>query len=177
MGQRRIDRVLADDFLAGLTEVPLEQLRSMRAEAEQEEADLSYLRRLLQGRIDILRAELARRRGGSGGSILDDLPHILADTERAPARGLGRHAVVEPSRVAEHRRRVERLVADTELSSVADRSDEQVEAALRTFEEQEGEVSTNRRAVQAAMDACTAEIGRRYREGGVDTASLLPAED
>ena len=32
-----------------------------RRDAEQEETDLSYLRRLLQGRIDILRSEQARR--------------------------------------------------------------------------------------------------------------------
>ncbi|GAA3228945.1 hypothetical protein GCM10020256_41570 [Streptomyces thermocoprophilus] len=33
----------------------------MRRDAQRDEADLSYVRRLLQGRIDILRAELARR--------------------------------------------------------------------------------------------------------------------
>jgi hypothetical protein len=43
----------------------LPELRALRRQAQQHEADLSYVRRLLQGRIDILRAELARR-GGSG---------------------------------------------------------------------------------------------------------------
>lgn len=176
-GQRRIDRVLADDFLAGLPDLPLERLREMRSDAEQEEADLSYLRRLIQGRIDILRAELARRSGGGAGSLIDDLPRILADAPREPARGLGRHAAVEPSRVAEHRRTVERLVADTELSSVGDRTDEQIEEALQTFIEQERGVSSDRRAVQEVMDACTAEVGRRYREGGVDATRLLHTDD
>ncbi|WP_374064245.1 RsiG family protein [Streptomyces himalayensis] len=45
----------------------LPELRALRREAQQHEADLSYVRRLLQGRIDILRAELARR-GGSGAA-------------------------------------------------------------------------------------------------------------
>ncbi|MFJ8230503.1 hypothetical protein ACIQ9E_11180 [Streptomyces sp. NPDC094448] len=41
----------------------LPELRTLRRSSQQDEADLSYLRRLLQGRIDILRAELARRSG------------------------------------------------------------------------------------------------------------------
>ncbi len=44
-----------------LTALSLPELRTLRREAQRDEADLSYLRRLLQGRIDILRAELARR--------------------------------------------------------------------------------------------------------------------
>ncbi|MFE4550703.1 AmfC protein [Streptomyces sp. NPDC056785] len=41
----------------------LPELRTLRRDAQRDEADLSYVRRLLQGRIDILRAELARRGG------------------------------------------------------------------------------------------------------------------
>lgn len=40
----------------------LAELRALRRSAQREEADLSYVRRLLHGRIDILRAELRRRR-------------------------------------------------------------------------------------------------------------------
>ena len=39
----------------------LPELRTLRRDAQRDEADLSYVRRLLQGRIDILRAELGRR--------------------------------------------------------------------------------------------------------------------
>src|SRR5207244_1775351 len=44
-----------------LAVLTLSELRTLRRDAQREEADLSYVRRLLQGRIDILRAELARR--------------------------------------------------------------------------------------------------------------------
>src|SRR5436309_425067 len=111
-GKRRIDRVLAEDFLERLHEVSLEELRTMRADAEQEETDLSYIRRLLQGRLDIMRAEQKRREGGPDApSLIDLLPGILADDagSRAP-HGLGRHATVEPSRADMHRRHVEALV-------------------------------------------------------------------
>src|SRR5450756_452533 len=62
-GVRRLDRVLAADYLAGLERRPLGDVRSLRREAEQEETDLSYTRRLIHGRIDILRAEQRRRTG------------------------------------------------------------------------------------------------------------------
>lgn len=176
-GNRRIDRVLSEGYLDGLSEMSLAEVRTLRNEAEQEEADLSYLRRLLQGRVDIIQAELARRRGelGESGSIVEHLPRILAD-DRAPARGLGRHVVIEPSRVEEHRRLVERLVADSDLSALAGRTADQLEETLARFGDHERDISEQRRAVQAVMDACTAEITRRYREGEADVSALLPSE-
>ena len=176
-GNRRIDRVLSEGYLEGLGELPLAEVRDLRNEAEQEEADLSYLRRLLQGRVDIIRAELARRRGefGESESIIDQLPSILAD-DRGPARGLGRHTVIEPSRVDEHRRLVERLVADSDLSALAGRTADQLEETLVRFGEHEKEISEQRRKVQTVMDACAAEITRRYREGEADVSALLPSE-
>ena len=64
-GNRRIDRVLSEDFVDGVGEMPLEELRRRRREAEQEEVDLSYLRRMLHGRLDLLVAESRRRSSGS----------------------------------------------------------------------------------------------------------------
>jgi hypothetical protein len=60
-GQRRIDRVLDPRFTDRVDQLGLAELPARREEAEAEEAEVSYLRRLLQGRLDILRAELARR--------------------------------------------------------------------------------------------------------------------
>ena len=173
-GIRRIDRVLAEDYLTGLRDLPLAEVRTLRTEAEQEETDLSYIRRMVQGRMDIVRAELERR-GGDGGKLVDRLASILAEEQRAPARGLGRHATLEPSRADQHRRYVERLVADVDLSDVSTRSDDELQTALRTLGEEEEKLSSKRREVQKVMDACSAEITRRYRDGEADVASLLGA--
>ena len=174
-GNRRIDRVLGEGFLDELTSIPLAELRQRRDDALQEESDQSYLRRLLQGRIDIITAEL-RRRSGDGGSIIDSLPGILAEEERAEPRGSGRYLRTEPSRVESHRRRLEALVADVDLSDITGRSDEDLRDALDLFRREERSVSDLRRSVQQAADACAAEIARRYREGEADVASLLAAE-
>ncbi len=170
--------MLSERYLDGLSGLPLAEVRELRDDAEQEEADLSYLRRLLQGRVDIIKAELARRRGelGESGSIIDQLPHILAD-ERSPARGLGRYTSVEPSRVDEHRRLVERLVGDSDLSALAGRTADQLEETLVRFGDHERAISEQRRRrPDRVADACAHEITRRYREGEADVTALLPSE-
>ena len=172
-GNRRIDRVLAEDFLAGLAGLPLPEVRALRAEAEQEEVDLSYLRRMIQGRLDILRAELNRREGTGNQDLVQGLAAILADEPRAPARGLGRHTTMEPSRADSHRRYVEALVADVDLSDVSARSTDELAHALRTLSEEEQGLSAKRRQVQRVMDECGAEITRRYRDGEADVDTLL----
>ena len=81
-GHRRIDRVLDPGFTEEVERLGLPELRARREEAEAEEADVSYLRRLLQGRLDILRAELVRRSAGGTqdvAGLLAGLPSILTD--------------------------------------------------------------------------------------------------
>ena len=60
-GPREPAGATAPDARAGLGGLGLEELRVLRRDAQEQEADLSYLRRLLHGRMDILRAELDRR--------------------------------------------------------------------------------------------------------------------
>ena len=172
-GTRRIDRVLAEDYLTALGEQSLTEVRGLRDEAEQEEVDLSYVRRLLQGRMDIVRAELDRRDGGGTASLVDDLAKTLADEPRAAARGLGRHSTIEPSRVDSHRRYVETLVADVDLTDTAARDSDALRNALQVLSDEEQVVSGKRREVQGVMDACQAEITRRYRDGEADVATRL----
>jgi len=170
-GRRRIDKVLAEGFADDLGGLELDDLRARRREAEQEEADLSYVRRMLQGRMDILRAELARRAGG-GDKIVDHLSAVLADTGRSD-HGLGRFLRVEPSRVDEHRRLVEQVIADVGVSDVQGRSDDELRAAVERLEGFEHAVSEDRRRVQQVMDALTTEVADRYKSGAASVDDLL----
>lgn len=175
-GRRRVDRVLAPDFVAHLDELSLPELRERRHEAEQEEADLSFLRRMLHGRMAIVQAEIARRSPDSeAGSVVDDLSSILGDEQRS-TRGLGRHITVEPSRVDEHRRGVEAIVADATLSDVGARSDAELADALERLSAHEREVSEVRREVQQVMDQLSQELGGRYRDGKAVVEDLLAPE-
>ena len=170
-GRRRIDKVLGAGFADDLGALGLSDLRERRREAEQEEADLSYIRRMLQGRMDILRAELSRRAAG-GDKIVEHLSVVLADTGRSD-HGSGRFLRVEPSRVDEHRRLVEQIIADVGVSDVEGRSDDDLREALGRLETFEHGVSEDRRAVQAVMDALTAEVAARYRSGAANVDDLL----
>ncbi len=51
-----------------------DQLKAMIGDLEQQEREVSYQRRILHGKIDILRAELVARLQTSGGrSVLDQV--------------------------------------------------------------------------------------------------------
>ncbi|MFJ5268028.1 AmfC protein [Streptomyces sp. NPDC088358] len=88
-----------------LTLLRLPELRTLRRDAQRDEADLSYVRRLLQGRIDILRAELARRGGlrapaaGSGSGAAEGGPggSAASTTSSSASSAVGRGAAGEPS--------------------------------------------------------------------------------
>jgi hypothetical protein len=174
-GNRRIDKVLAEDYLAGLADLTMADVRSLRDEAGQEETDLSYLRRLLQGRIDIVGAELARRSGNDDSRLVEELPRILAEAGRSPARGMGRHQAVEPSN-AGSTRRLEEQLASVDVTDVGERDEASLQALLDELQATEARISTRRRAVQDVFDATSAEITRRYREGRANVSELLREE-
>lgn len=172
-GRRRIDRVLAPDFLDDVHTIDNERLRAKRLDAEQEEVDLSFVRRMLQGRIDIVRAELAGRHGQEAeGDIVERLVKVLGSEQRT-TRGLGRHLNLEPTRVSETRRAVEQLIADAELSDVTHRSDAELEAGLLRLLDFERQVSDVRRQVQDTIGVLSAELADRYRDGRASVDSLL----
>jgi hypothetical protein len=168
-GQRRIDRIEDADYLKDLAQRPLPEVRAMRAEVEEEEALLSYERRLLQARIDILGAEKDRR-AGKGGSIIDRLPQILAD-DPTPSRGAMPRS--EPPSLENPRRRVEKLVSDDTLLGLPELSEDHIDEIVATLAEAEQEVSDHRRRVLDVLDALTGDIGRRYASGEADPTDVL----
>jgi hypothetical protein len=175
-GRRRIDRVLDPAFTQGVADRPLAEVRALRDEAAQEETDLSYLRRLLHGRIDIVRAEQERRATGDSTAVVERLATILAANAVGPATGSGRYTTLEPSRAEAHRRHVEALVSDVDLSDVGSLPDERLDLALRTYVAEEASVSARRREVQAVVDRLNEEIGARYAQGSASVDDLLAAQ-
>lgn len=175
-GRRRIDRVLAADYTRDLDQLTMETLRERRNEAAQEETDLSYLRRLLHARIDIVKAEQRSRASGGRERVVERLTTILADNALGPATGSGRYQRLEPSRAGEYRRSAEALVGNADLSDVTSLSDEQLAEALERYREQERSVSKRRREVQAVVDSFNAEIARRYAQGAASVDELLDSE-
>ncbi len=167
-----------------LAQLGLARLRGLRRDAQEQEADLSYLRRLLHGRMDILRAELDRRPadgfaagapGGAAGdprALLDRLPAILADVPSS-VRSSARHVRLGPPRGEQYQVQADALMGDVRLADLAAHPAEDLLAALERLRAHEREVSGRRQALQRTADDCGAEITRRYREGEARVDDLL----
>ena len=77
--------------LPDLTTLSDDELKKLIDDLKQEEQEISYRRRLLHGKIDILRAEVVARLQRSGGKSalehvdVDSLAEILAGKATPPA--------------------------------------------------------------------------------------------
>lgn len=171
--KRRDDRIFAPEFVADLDGLRIEDLRARRDECEEFEAELSYARRLLQGKADIVQHALKRRSaGGQTGleSLIHKLPNILADEGDNP--GLKRHTRVMVPRNAENQRREIELLASG-LSRVDELSLEELSDLVEVLAEAEARTSASRRQAQGVLDTLNAEMVRRYKEGTEDISALL----
>ncbi|MGW1235130.1 RsiG family protein [Streptomyces californicus] len=161
---------------AGFGGLRLPELRTLRRDAQRDEADLSYVRRLVQGRIDILRAELARRHGPEApvedAAVVSRLPEILADTP-SRHRTSARHVTLTTPRGDEFRRLAAETLAEVELSDLDARTDEELHTAMGRLVRYEQQVSRRRHELQRTADGCGAEIARRYRDGEAQVDDLL----
>lgn len=171
-----LDRLLTADYLGDVRARPLAEIRSMRAECQAAESKVSYLRRLVQGRLDIVVSEQRSRDGGGPptdtAALVAALPRILSDRLRAPAMGPLAFSVTPPDD--------EELTADLDelagpdiLGSLPEMSDDEVRHLAERLHALEAEVSSQRRSLFGVIDALTGELARRYEEGEADPAFLL----
>jgi hypothetical protein len=165
--RRRIDVMLEPDYLNGLGERDLDEVRSMHEECLAVETEISYVRRLAQARIDIVEAELDRRaEGGSIGDLVAALPQILADDTRGhePATSrLPRH--LSPAPVIPWRRGLERLITDATLLNLPTLSEDELRSTLAQLRELEQEASEKRRALHRVIDSIEADLTERHKVG------------
>ena len=173
----QLDRILGPEYLGELESRPMTEVRAMRSECTEIETGLSYLRRMIQGRLDIVGAELHRRREGLPPGDLSDLisqlPEILSERTRAP--GLGRlPQLLAPGDVDEELKdRLDAIVAEHDVESLPELSDSEIDQVHDDLEALEREVSNRRRLLFDRIDAHQAEITRRYRTGEASVESLL----
>jgi hypothetical protein len=153
------------------------ELRRLRAECQSVETQLSYLRRLVQGRHDIVTAEQARRlRGGDPDDVhglVEQLPEILSDRIRAPGPGRLPSSIEPPEPSG---RLVDRLGSINEavpLDAPDALGDDDLAAAAGQLADLEGEVSALRRAMFDRIDAIEVELTRRYADGEAHVEDLL----
>jgi hypothetical protein len=160
MTELSIDDVLDPAFIADLANHDADALGAMADEVRTLETEVSYLRRLAQGRIDILTAEVNRRAsGGSLGDLIAALPQILAGNEvRPPVMSARMPAQLIPSGNLQWHDGLEELVADDTLANLPVLSDADLDAALAKLKSFEEEVSTTRRSLHKVIDAIETQL-------------------
>lgn len=171
--RRRLDQVLDEDFLEDIDEIDIEDLRGRRQMAVDVEKELSYYRRLLHGRMDLIRFERRRRSGEESRSLMESLAEILSD----PSRGDGhdpRRMVLDtdlPPMPDTGRREVDAVLGDDVLTNLDSVDDAGLAAALDAVEAMEREISDKRHRVQQVADLLSAQIAERYRSGTAESVS------
>ena len=192
-----IDRLLEPELTSELESVGVGELRSRRDACQRAEVALSYVRRVLQGELDIVAAELsARGRGvrGDTGRLIEDLPTILArgaSSTPAPGRAHetrltmagGSEGWTEQSELD-----LEQLVGEVLSAEVKGDptskavlpganlgafGDEELRSLAELLLAAETSVSRKRRALHDQIDQLQTEIVDRYKVGAADPDSLL----
>ena len=174
--RRRIDIIRDDAFTNALAAIDMDELRSRRRICDDLDTELSYYRRLLHGRMDLLAFEMRRRSGEETRSLIEALPEILADSDSSgslgelPAKAL---PIEAPDIPLEGRREIDRVLEDDFLAHLPTLDDEEIERIQAMLAETETEISTQRRMVYDAYERIQGELSRRYRDGLADVDELL----
>jgi len=170
--QRRLDQILAEDYLAGLEDRAPAALRVMRMDCQAEEAALSYGRRILHGRLDLVRAELQGRASGSTAQLATLLAE-LADDGVASPRSTAWVDVDGPDDVVHGGQRKFDIGDDPLLSRLATATDEELHAAVDRWLVQERELSVARSGVHRCLDAIQSALVAAYRDGIANVQDVL----
>jgi hypothetical protein len=177
-----IEQLTDPNFVANLPEIPLEELRSRRARCQDAEEALSLQRRLAQGRLDIVQAELLRRTGGSSESDVAELVQSLPDilTEHGDRHlGPGRLTSIETDTKAlseafeEFSAQLDQIVDAIRISKLGDESEANLREMADKLDAAEREVSRQRHQLHSHIDKLQEEVVRRYKSGDASVDSLL----
>lgn len=173
----QLEQILSADYLGDLERRELQDVRDMRAECQSVETALSYLRRLVQGRLDIVGVELQRRRDGGDRSdlsvLISKLPEILSDRTRSPGFGRLPQLMAPGELDSGLQAELEEIVDGHDVESLPDLGDDELSNLRDALERFEHEVSSKRRELFDRIDALQGEITRRYRTGEATVESLL----
>jgi len=148
-GRRRT--VIATEASPHLSDVSLPELRSYREQLRDEEERISYWRRLIHARVDLIHAGTL----ADSPIDVDALGRVLGDT------GSGR------ARAALHRVRAAEPLPDLpDLTDVwvIPTDAEQIEETLAGLTSAERTLTAYRRALHERIDEATAELILRYRD-------------
>ena len=190
---------MAPEMVADLGSKQLPRLRDLRVQLTQAEGDVSFVRRVSQGRLDIVGHEVGRRERGQGSDdepglapasgLLFEMPDILTDAaadvpaEPSTSGSLEDVPHTMPSRmvqVLEPGELALALIEDLDqvaspgnLANVEALSQSELADLFDRLREFETGLSGARRSLHDRIDGIQDEIARRYRDGEASVDALL----
>lgn len=178
MAISRIDDILSPDYVEGLESLPLADVRSRRDECQEAADELSYLRRMVQGRLDIVHADLNRRLGGEPGDLHDLVEQLKRGEiigEGTRTSGFGRL----PSNLTPAETdgwiagELDTVMGAAQVSTLPELDEADVRAIADKLTELERRVSEQRGELHNRANTLQEEIVRRYKSGEATVDSLL----
>jgi hypothetical protein len=175
--QEDLTRLLDPDYLAHVDGLNLDDIRRMRAECQGAEASLSYLRRLIQGRLDIVHAYMERPEGSDApdlSSVVENLAGILAGPGRSTAPG--RNPVLyspDTDDMAELTVELDDILGADDVARLASLDDAELAELAGRLRDLEIRVSAERRGLHERIDTLQAELVERHKSGTASLDGLL----
>ena len=168
---------LLDDIDAGVvSQLTLAELRDVRDRFQSIEGGLSYGRRLIQGRLDIVMCELERR-ADNGGESLEDLlgrlPSVLAQHTRGSGSPRPVRDIELPPFTDDLAAAADGILDPNSIAHLVELGDTRISGIIDDLTDLERQVSAKRHEVHRVIDELQEEIVSRYRTGAASVDDLL----
>ena len=160
----------------GLDAVALAEIRSARDHAVETETGLSYLRRMVQAPLDMVRGELERRAAGETSDLAGPgrrpAPHPER-ARRARQRPGAPHPRAHRDRPRARRRARPVTQGGMRIAMLPTSSDAELVELAASLDSLEVRVSRKRRLLHRTIDLLNAELARRYGSGELTPEGAL----
>ena len=152
-------------------DLSLDDLRALRQQLQHEDDVVSYARRVAQARMDLVKSEHARREAGPDADLNAQIGGVLSQhLTGGPARPPRPTEDLSDNALAEE---LDGVCAEYHFGRLEELDDAELEALSNAIGAFEGRVSSDRRERFNRLDALSAELVRRYRDGEASVDSLL----
>ncbi len=175
---KELQRLFAPDYLDGLGGRSLDEVRAMRAECQQVEEVVSYLRRVVQGRLDVVHSFLDHHGSGHGvgdlDEVVEDLSSIIGSGPARPS-GYGRlPSQMSPDmESADLTSEIDEVLDADGIGKLPTMTADELHALAGRLNVIEQRISDERRMLHERIDALQAQIVSRYKTGEATVDGLM----
>lgn len=173
-GRRSTDYILDPSLPLRLSAESLREVRRIHTIARLVEAELCYQRRMLQGKTDVLAAELKRREvygTPDAAALLALLPEWGPVAWQSDEAGTTLPYQAEDDRP--RRRITDRMIDEPTLDNLTEMGIEELRGTVKRFCHAEEHTAARLRLVRKLLDAARSELDSRANPGVVEEAALL----